>query len=256
MRYFSARGWNIAATMRNPNVETELATLPGVRLYALDVTKVPSIQTTLQNVLADFGTLDGIVNNAGYGTIGVFEKATEVQIREQFETNVFGVMNVIRAVLPLFRKQNRGLILNITSMGGLVTFPLYSVYHATKWALEGFSESLAFELRQFNIILKNIEPGAIKTDFYRRSRQVFSDDAIVGYEEYEQRVLANLQRSSERGADPEVVAKKIFQAAECSTARFRYPAGGNARLILALRKILPDAWFFKLVRNVVEKTRK
>lgn len=253
VRYFSARGWRVAATMRNPKDETELQKLPGVKLYTLDVTNPTSIHAALNQVLTDFGSLEVIVNNAGYGAVGIFEKATDAEIRQQFDTNVFGVMNVIREVLPLFRKQKCGTIINVTSMGGLITFPLYSVYHATKWAVEGFTESLAFEVRPFNIRIKNIEPGAIKTDFYSRSMNVFKNEALADYDNYEKVTLANMQHAGENGPGPEVVAEKIWQATQDTTARLRYPVGNWAPLYLFLRRILPLHWFLSMVRRTTEK---
>lgn len=253
VHYFSAHGWQVAATMRNPKGETELQKLPGVSLYTLDVTNPTSIHATLNQIVTDFGSLDVIVNNAGYGAVGIFEKATDDEIRRQFDTNVFGVMNVIREALPLFRKQKCGTIINVTSMGGLITFPLYSVYHATKWAIEGFTESLAFELRPFNIQIKNIEPGAIKTDFYSRSMNVFKNRALTDYDNYEKVALTNMQRAGENGPGPEVVAKKIWQAAQDTTARLRYPVGNWAGLYLFLRRIIPNRWFFNIVQRIVEK---
>ena len=120
-----------------------------------------SIADTIQT----FSRLDAIVNNAGYGAVGAFEAATPDQIRRQFDTNVFGVMNVVRAVLPHFRAKKAGTIINVASVGGRITFPLYSLYHGTKWAVEGFSEALQFELNQFNVRVKIIEPGPSRPTF-------------------------------------------------------------------------------------------
>ena len=117
-----------------------------------------SIKNAIKETIEKFGDIDVIVNNAGYGLSGAFEGATEEQIKKQFDTNVFGVMSVIREILPLFRKNKKGLIINVTSMGGKVTFPLYSLYHSSKWALEGWSESMAFELNKFGIGIK--APGS------------------------------------------------------------------------------------------------
>ncbi len=254
--YFAARGWHVAATMRHPEQETELGKRAGIKLYRLDVTDSTTVTAALDQVLKDFQTLDVVVNNAGYGAVGVFEKATDADIRAQFDTNVFGVMNVVREILPLFRKQKNGIIITVTSVGGLVTFPLYSVYHATKWALEGFIESLAFELRPFNIVLKNVEPGAIKTDFYGRSMKKFSNTSISAYDGYEQAALAVMQKTGEHGPGPEVVAEAIFRAATDGSKRLRYPVGGNAPLLVWLKRMLPNNVFFALVRLVVEKNTK
>ncbi len=252
-RYFADKGWNVAATMRRPEKETELGQLPNVKLYALDVTSATSIATAIDQVLADYGQLDVLVNNAGYGAVGIFEKATTEQIQKQFDTNVFGVMNVIRAVLPHMRSRRKGTIINVTSMGGLLTFPLYSVYHATKWALEGFGESLHYELRPFGIKVKNVEPGPIKTDFYDRSMDVFENPAITEYDSYQETVLKNSNETGNTAEGPEVVAKVIYQAATDGSSRIRYAAGSKGKMILGLRKWFPLNTFFAIMRSQVEK---
>lgn len=198
--HFADKGWNVAATMRHPENETDLAGRSGVKLYRLDVTDNNSIRQSMADTIQDFNRIDVVVNNAGYGAIGIFEKATKEQIQRQFDINVFGVMNVTRFILSHFRKQRNGVIINITSMGGLITFPIYSVYHATKWAVEGFSESLQYELRPFNIKVKLVEPGAIKTDFYSRSQELFANDAFQDYDEYEKVTFKNTQKTGGSGS--------------------------------------------------------
>ncbi|RIV19373.1 SDR family oxidoreductase [Fibrisoma montanum] len=253
-RYFAENGWNVAATMRTPGKETELAKLPNVKLFRLDVMDADSIRQAIADARAAFGGIDVIVNNAGYGAIGVFEAATPEQIQRQFDTNVFGVMNVIREILPYFREKRSGTIINVTSMGGLITFPIYSIYHGTKWAVEGFAEALSFELRPFNIRVKNVEPGAIKTDFYDRSQDILKKDGLTAYDEYVRVTLANTQKEGENAPGPEVVAKTIFQAANDRSFRLRYVTGSSqTSALLTMRRLIPLSWFHTLVRNVVEK---
>lgn len=254
--FFAEKGWNVAATMRDPSKDTELHQLPNVRLYALDVTDETSIQKAIELALKDFGTIDVVVNNAGYGAVGIFEKATPQEIRKQFETNVFGVMNVTRAILPHFRKKKSGTIINVTSMGGRVTFPLYSLYHATKWAIEGWAESLAFELRPLNIRIKNVEPGAIKTDFYDRSMNLFKKEGLPEYDEYEKMTWAITQNFGKNAPGPEVVANTIYRATNDRSFKLRYPASFQSSMLLFMRWLLPLSWFMGLVRKVVEKKPK
>lgn len=251
--YFARKGWNVAATMRRPENAEKFLKASNIRLYPLDVTQPESIRTALASCIRDFGGLDVVVNNAGYGAIGVFEKATPEQIRRQFDTNVFGVMNVIREVLPHFRKQRNGTIINITSTAGLVTFPIYSVYHGTKWAVEGFSESLAYELRPFGIKVKCVEPGAIKTDFYSRSQDLFAKDGLNDYDRYEKITYANTQKEGEKAPGPEVVARVIYKAAVSKNFRIRYPAGFQSRMMLGVRRLIPVKWFHAIIRVIVEK---
>lgn len=251
--YFHEKGWNVAATMRNPAQDRVLSKYEHIRLFSLDVTSETSVQQAVNEVVQVFGDVDVLVNNAGYGAVGIFEKASAAQIQKQFDTNVFGVMNVTRAVLPYFRKRRKGTIINVTSMGGLLAFPLYSVYHGTKWAVEGFSESLAYELRPLGIRVKCIEPGAIKTDFYSRSMDLFNSQKISDYDEYERVTYENTQKAGAVAPGPEIVAKTIYKAATDNSHRLRYPIGNRGPLLLALRRLVPNSWFFSLVRNNVEK---
>ena len=153
---FAHEGWNVIATMRSPEKETELLQHTNIHVMKLDVNDQAMIDHVLADVLLKFGKIDVLFNNAGFALVGAFEAMTMEQIKHQFETNVFGVMAMTKALLPHFRENKSGTIINTTSVGGLVAFPLYSVYHGTKWALEGFMESLHYELKPFNIKVKNI----------------------------------------------------------------------------------------------------
>jgi short-subunit dehydrogenase len=235
--------------MRTPEKATDLQKIVDVECIRLDVTDISSIQSAIQTTLDKFGRIDAIVNNAGYGLVGAFEASSPEQIEKQFATNVFGVMNVCREILPYFREQKRGTIVNVASMGGRITFPLYSLYHGTKWAVEGFSESLQYELRPFNIKVKIIEPGPIKTDFYDRSMDLTRKEGLTVYDEFINKVMPNMQKSGENAPDGEIVANVIYRAVNDGTWKMRYPA--NSRMILTLRKLLPDALFFAIVRSAV-----
>ena len=245
--YFSAQGWNVAATMRNPENEKGLSAKSDVKLYALDVTKPDTIDATIESAIRDFGKIDVLVNNAGFGADGVFELMDDDFIRTQFETNVFGLMRVTRAIIPIFREQKAGVIVQVASMGGRLTFPLFSIYHGTKWAVEGFSEALQFELVQFNIRIKIIEPGAIKTEFYGRSRSFVGLD-FEPYKAFTDKVDKLNQETGAKGESPDVVAKTIFQAANDSSSKLRYATGSPAPILLLVRKLLPDAFWFWIVR--------
>jgi NAD(P)-dependent dehydrogenase (short-subunit alcohol dehydrogenase family) len=251
--YFATNGWNVVATMRSPEKEVELTKLPNITLLHLDVLDEKSIADAVQSALQKFTTIDVLFNNAGYGLIGAFETMTPEQIEKQFATNVFGVMNTIRALLPHFRERKNGTIITTTSMGGLITFPIYSVYHGTKWALEGFLESLQFELKQFNIKVKNVEPGAIKTDFYTRSMQLASNPNVTAYDAYVNATNAFFMQTGQTAPGPEVVAKKVFEAANDQSFRLRYPVGGIGPILLLLRKLLPTVWFIKIMGFQIEK---
>ncbi len=247
---FLLQGWNVVATMRKPDQNSELANLANVLCLPLDVTQTQTIQIAIDNAIAKFGAIDALVNNAGYALIGVFEACSPEEIERQFATNVFGLMAVTRAILPHFRDRRQGILVNIASIGGQMTFPLYSPYHATKWAVEGFSESLHYELKQFQIKVKIIEPGPIKTDFYGRSMTVSQKPGLTDYDNYVNRTLPRLQQA---GSPPSVTAKVIYRAVTDGSWKLRYPAGGNAGLLLTLRKFLPDALFHRIIKAGVER---
>ncbi|MBG0917023.1 SDR family oxidoreductase [Exiguobacterium sp. PBE] len=250
---FSKRGWHVAATMRRPEDHQELSHLKGVSLYQLDVTNETSIREAFKQIVSDHGTMDVLLNNAGYGAVGIFEEASPEQIQRQFDTNVFGVMNVIRTALPYFRKQRSGRIVTVSSVGGQITFPIYSLYHSSKWAIEGFIESLQFELAPFNIDMKLIEPGPIKTDFYGRSQELVRDQPLDVYDDYTEVALHNTNAAGANAEGPDVVAETIWRAATERKKRLRYPAGKQAGLLIALKRYLPNRVFFAIVRGVVEK---
>ncbi|NMF59516.1 SDR family oxidoreductase [Pseudanabaena yagii] len=255
--YFQKRGWNVAATMRSPEQviskeagrANSLTNLDRLAFLKLDVTDSDSIKAAVAEAIAKFGVIDVLVNNAGYGMLGAFETSTPEQIQRQFNTNVFGLMETTRAVLPHFRDRQSGVIVNVASVGGRVAFPLYSLYHSTKWAVEGFSESLQHELLAFNIRVKIIEPGPIKTDFYDRSAERTSNPDFPEYDDLSDRVLAKLNQIGTTGASPNVVAKTIYTASTDNSWKLRYPADPLAKQLLLARKLLPDFLFTKLIRQ-------
>jgi NAD(P)-dependent dehydrogenase (short-subunit alcohol dehydrogenase family) len=248
---FHKKGWNVIATMRSPEKEKEFSRLQKILTVSLDVNRQDTIDQALEKGIKKFGKIDVIINNAGYGLTGPFEGTTEDQIKKQFETNVFGLMRVVRSTLPYFRENKSGKIINISSMGGRIVFPYYSVYHATKWAVEGFTESLRFEVEPLGIQVKLIEPGAIKTDFYERSRDSSLSTAPKNYQELAQLGFANMDKEGENGSLPEEVAAVVYKAANDHSSKIRYPIGKNAGVLLLLRRLLPDSFFARLVRMVV-----
>lgn len=249
--FFREKGWNVVATMRRPNAADQALKDSGALLLPLDVTSEESINAALDEALRVFSKIDVVVNNAGYGAVGPFETATQKQIRTQFETNVFGLMNVCRRIIPHFREERDGVIINVASMGGRITFPLYSLYHGTKWAVEGFTEGLSYELQPFNVRVKIIEPGPIKTDFYDRSMESTRGDGETAYDSFIARAMPNMQKAGETAPGPEVVANAIFKAATDGSWKIRYQA--NSRMILCLRRLLPDSMFNSIIRKAVLK---
>jgi short-subunit dehydrogenase len=166
--------------------------------------------------------------------------------------NLLGTIIVTRAVLPFFLEKGCGTIVNITSRGAWTGVPGLSVYCASKFGVKGFSEALQFELNEHHIRVKIIEPGAIKTDFYNRSQDLFKKDGLTDYDLYEKITYANTQKEGEQAPGPEVVAKVIYKAAVSKSFRIRYPAGGQSRLMLTVRRLIPVRWFNAIIRMVVE----
>ncbi len=250
-KLFQAKNWKVAATMRKPEDSADLQRIADIECFRLDVTDPSTIQNAIDDVLEKFGRIDVVVNNAGYGLIGPFEAATPEQIERQMNTNLYGVMNVCRAILPYFREQRRGYIVNVSSVSGLMTFPLSSLYHASKWAVEGFSESLHYDLDQFDIRVKLIDPGPIKSDFFERSLDVAKTDGLTVYDDLMNRFLPNMKKGTESAPDGSVVAQVIYDAVTDKSRRLRY--GANTKGILRLRRALPDRLFLALIRKLVLK---
>ena len=162
---FYEKGWNVVATMRSPEKETELTHLDGMLVTRLDVTDEDSIKTAVEQTIENFGRIDALINNAGYGGHAMFEQFEHNHIARMFDTNVFGPMRIAKAVLPLMRKQGGGAIVNVTSMAGIIGLPFTSTYSASKFAVEGWSEGLALEYAPFNIKVRTVAPGAFGTNF-------------------------------------------------------------------------------------------
>lgn len=223
-RYFHAQGWNVVATMRTPR-EDILPRSDRLRVVALDVTKPDSIVAALDAA----GPIDVLVNNAGIGVIGAFEAMPMATIREVFETNTFGVMAMVQAVLPQFRVRKSGVVVNVTSSVTLTPMPLAAVYTASKSAIEAFTASLAFELEAFNVRVKLVEPGYCPTTRFtdnggRRMEGLFPD----AYAPFAQPILAAFAQPPALVTRESDVAEVVWRAANDSTGTLRFPAGADA----------------------------
>ena len=242
---FHDKGWNVAATMRNPDAVRNLQSLNNVACLHLDVTDSVSVRQAVADTISRFGSIDVVVNNAAYTLTGPFEGATAEQIQSLYDVDVFGVMNVTREVLPHFRSQGRGMLINVTSLGGLIGLPHTSFYASAKWAVEGFSESLRFELGELGIGLKIVEPGGVRTSFADNAIIVRKPD-VPSYEAALQRRLAAYERRRSRLSDPTI----IYRAATDGSDRLRYVAGNDARVFWTLRQLLPFRLFSALLRRM------
>jgi NAD(P)-dependent dehydrogenase (short-subunit alcohol dehydrogenase family) len=248
-KLFQQKGWNVVATMRSPENEEELTRLDNVLVTSLDVQDRASIAGAIEEGITRFGRIDTLLNNAGYALVGVFESATREQIQKQFNVNVFGLIDVTQAILPHMRAQGSGTIINISSVGGQITFPFGGLYHATKFAVEGLSESLAHELYALGITVKVIEPGSIATNFRGAVDMVKNDIAaydpiFAGFFNNFAQAVGHLPK-----ATVEEVAQTIYEAAIDDTDRLRYVVGADARFYIDAKYQKSDPDYMRQMRG-------
>ena len=247
---FLARGWNVIATMRSPK--------PGLfedseRLLvtSLDVTDPKSGSDAISKGIAQFGKIDVVVNNAGIGLFGAHEVTSDEVIRQVFETNTFGVMAVNRAIAPHMRERGSGTIINVTSSVGIAPMPLVAAYTASKYAIEGFSESLAYELGMFGVRVKIVQPGlAPSTSFGANSGARCENLMPVAYSDYAARYFKSMQEYPTAYTTDKDVAEAVFAAATDDGHRLRYPAGADSVLLAELRQSLDEQAFVARVRTM------
>jgi NAD(P)-dependent dehydrogenase (short-subunit alcohol dehydrogenase family) len=245
-KLFAAKGWNVIATMRKPENETELNLLDNVKLLPLDVTSVEQIKDTAQQVLA-LGPVDVVFNNAGYSLMGPLEATTDEQLVRQMETNFLGVVRVTQAFIPAFRARREGLFITTSSSAGLMAFPVSSMYDASKWALEGWSESLSFELSEFGIGIKNIEPGLVATEIGEKSVVVAQPE----YEELAGKFFAAISNPSSPVSTSEHIAEVVYEAATDGKDQLRYVCGEDAKAWYARRLAVGDEVFRKEIQQMI-----
>ncbi|MEM9823528.1 MAG: SDR family oxidoreductase [Bacteroidota bacterium] len=234
--HLAQRNWRVAATMRDPQKAGTLNQTENIQIYKLDVTQRQSIEKAKANILKDFGHIDVVINNAGFGCYGAFELATEEQIDRQLAVNVKGLMMMCKLWLPHFRARQQGSFINISSIAGLASYPLASLYISSKWAVEGFTEALYYELKPFNISVKLIEPGGFKTNFQTSSITWTEDENVEAYDQWVKANRAVRDQKRPNLPDPSTVAKVISQAAEDASDRLRYLVGEDAIEMWAFRQ--------------------
>ncbi|WP_374016342.1 SDR family oxidoreductase [Paenibacillus thiaminolyticus] len=252
------QGYRVIATMRatsRPEALTELAAARGVEsrlvVRRADVTDAASIQAAVAYALGTYGRIDLLVNNAGYAQGGYVEEVTMEQWRAQFETNVFGAIAAAKAVLPHMRDQGRGTIINIGSISGRIAFPGYAPYAASKFAIEGFSESLRLEMKPYGVHVVLIEPGSYPTNIWEKGFASIALDDASPYRNCLERILRFSRQSASSKADPWEVANLIARIAADKRPRFRYPIGSGTRLLLAAKTLLPWTLIEKLVLRLL-----
>jgi NAD(P)-dependent dehydrogenase (short-subunit alcohol dehydrogenase family) len=249
---FAAKGWNVVATMRHPDASLER---DNVLVQRLDVQESASIRAAVDAGIARFGAIDALVNNAGFGQYGLFEALSREEIQAQFDVNVFGVMDVTRALLPHFRARRAGMIVNVSSGAGLFTLPMISLYCASKFALEGFTEALSYELASQGIGVKLVVPhgGVTSTRFNQRSAESAATNATdASLADYDGFVASTGAAFAKLAAASNItaadVANVIHDAATDGTDRLRYLIGDDARGFVKARRTLPDQEYVDFMR--------
>ena len=255
------KGLYTYASARNIDKSASLQPIAGaerlpLKLIQLDVTDDSSVKDAVEKIILEKGRIDVLVNSAGYGLFGAFEDLSMDEIKAQFETNFFGVIRVTQQVLPIMRnlQNGGGIIVNVSSINGLVPFPVISAYVGTKFALEGLSESMSYELEPFGIKVILIEPGAIGSNFMKGS--VLSKRALdpeSPYSEFVQKVRVKISSDHENATQPEEVAKTIVQAILTEKPEFRYVVGSDALNLLEARKNMPYSGFQKMIIQNVKQ---
>jgi NAD(P)-dependent dehydrogenase (short-subunit alcohol dehydrogenase family) len=243
-RLLAQKGFVVFGTSRNPSGGEKTS---GMEVLPLDVRSEDSVQACVNAVLAKAGSLDILINNAGYELAGAIEETSIEEAKSQFETNFFGVMRLVNAVLPFMRNQGGGQIINISSIAGLVPVPFLGAYSASKSAVEGYTEILRHEVRPFNILVSLVEPGFIKTDL-ARNRQ-YAANRISDYGPWRQRTYDAIRQYEEKAIEPTLVAECVLRIIESESPKLRYRVGQDAITNTRLRRFLPEGLFEWGVRD-------
>lgn len=240
-KYFSELGWNVAATMRTPEKETELQNYKNVKIFKLDVTDLNQVKTATQDAINTFGKIDVVVNNAGMGTYGALELAEEKDIDWQFAVNTRGPINIIRSFLPHYRENKGGMFINISSFMGLLTcVPTGSLYNMSKFALEGLTEGLYYELKPLNIELRLIEQGGSTDNNFGNSIIWNSHPEIRAYDEITNKVRSMMANADDSLKDDNMlIVKTIADLATGKSKKFRNVIGNMGNNLLELRNSVP-----------------
>jgi NAD(P)-dependent dehydrogenase (short-subunit alcohol dehydrogenase family) len=246
LTYATMRNLGKGATIKSVAAEEGLP----IHVVQLNVTEERSINDAIHSIKSDVGRIDVLVNNAGYGLNGAFEDLAMEEIKAQYETNLFGVIRVTQAVLPIMRKQKSGIIVNISSGAGRFGYPGGSAYVSTKFAIEGLSESMAYELEPFGIRVVLVEPGVIKTNFVNSIVAAKkSQDPNSPYAQLMQNVATSFQHMIEGGSSTDVVAKVVLKAVTSENPTLRYLAGKDVETWIKGKKSMSDEEFYKMMKE-------
>jgi len=255
-RHFAAQGWNVIATMRKPDQSLAADYPDQMLVLPLDVTNPVSIETAIAAGIERFGHIDTVVNNAGISVLSIFEATAKETIRGIFEANVFGMMNVMQAVIPHLRDHGGGSIINISSGVGLTAVPLLALYTATKHAVEGLSESLSYELESQNILVKLVEPGAMRTTSFTANTMAASQAVSVPatYKPYFDHMMQSMMNYPLPDADEQQVVATIYAAATDPSHRLRYLAGPDTEEMARLRWSTSEDEYLSTMNRLMGQT--
>jgi NAD(P)-dependent dehydrogenase (short-subunit alcohol dehydrogenase family) len=246
-RRLNSLGYTVYAAARRLELMAPLAEV-GIRPVRVDVTDEESLTSFVEQVIAETGRVDVLVNNAGYGALGALEDVPMAEARRQFDVNLFGLARLIQLVVPYMREQRSGHIINISSIGGKIHVPLGSWYHATKFAVEGLSDTLRLELAPFGIHVVVIEPGAIDTEWHGVAAENLIATSAQGAYAGQAATVVRVLSAGGLASSPEVIAKAIGRAVTARRPRTRYAVGLGAKPAIYARRVLPDRVFDALVR--------
>ncbi|MGA3113043.1 MAG: oxidoreductase [Syntrophobacteraceae bacterium] len=249
----AGKGWKVYACARRLESMQDFTGIGAIPLK-LDVTDTNQCRTAVEEILRKEGHIDALVNNAGYGSYGALEDVPDEEARRQFDVNVFGLMGLTRLVLPHMRKQKRGRIINVSSMGGRITTPMGGWYHATKFALEALSDVLRTEVKPFGVDVVVIEPGIVSTSWYGIAKEnLLAASGNGPYSELARKMAIVLENTGGLGkwpmapASPDAIARVIEHALQTKRPKTRYAAPCHAKLFLFFRWLLPDCVYDKMV---------
>lgn len=247
-------GYQVLASMRNLDRKGKLEAASydaGVRdniqIIQLDVTDSSAVETVITDALHRYGGIDLLVNNAGYAAGGFTEELTTQQWRQQFEVNFFGLVTVTKAVLPSMREHRSGKIINISSISGRIGFPSMGPYVSSKFAVEGFSESLRLEMLRYGIHVVLIEPGSYQTDIWSKGLESVKVTPNSPYAKEMKTILQHIKQVADTAPAPDEVIQQIVQAAKSPAPKLRYPIGKGVKLGIALKQLLPWKWWERIV---------
>lgn len=245
-------GYYTYATMRdtkkgNPIKEIAKKESLSLEVLELDVDKDQTVQTAINKILKEKNRIDILVNNAGYGLFGCLEDLSMEELKAQFETNFFGVVRVCQAVIPAMRKQKSGIIVNVSSVAGRIGFPVSPAYISSKFALEGLSESMRYELLPFGINTIIIEPGVIKTNFMSSVKKSMKTDSV--YKDITNKVISGISMMAEMGTPAQEVARTIIKAIKSENPLPRYTVGNDAAMFLEAKKTKTDLEFENYIKK-------